>query len=115
MKFFTFTILFALLLSSTTYSQMRLGLPDQNALNKLSVFSTGSMGREKMKRVDLRAYLPPIGNQGKRSSCTAWATGYGLKGLQEVIDQKWRANSFDFLVQKYGYPDLYLCRIIPYF
>ena len=72
---------------------MRMELPDQKALDDLSVFSTGSTGRENMKRVDLRAYLPPIGNQGKRSSCTAWATGYGLKGLQEVLDQRWKANS----------------------
>ena len=31
--------------------------------------------------VDLRAWLPPVGNQGSQGSCTAWATAYGAMSL----------------------------------
>lgn len=34
---------------------------------------------------DLSEFLPPIGNQGRQGSCTAWATTYYLKSFQERI------------------------------
>ena len=35
--------------------------------------------------VDLRAYLPPPGDQGKQNACIAFALGYGLKSFQETL------------------------------
>ena len=37
---------------------------------------------------DLSADLPPIGNQGKQSSCVGWAAAYALKSFQEKIETK---------------------------
>ena len=30
-------------------------------------------------RVDFRAYMPPVGNQGNQGSCAAWAAGYAVR------------------------------------
>jgi hypothetical protein len=37
---------------------------------------------------DLSADLPPVGNQGKQSSCVGWAAAYALKSFQEKIETK---------------------------
>lgn len=40
--------------------------------------------------VDLREWLPPVGNQGEQGSCTAWATAYGAMSFlfrQAVSEQ----------------------------
>ncbi len=44
-------------------------------------------------RADLSAFLPPVGNQGRQGSCTAWATTYYVKTLQENKERKWNLNA----------------------
>ena len=41
------------------------------------------------ERVDLRAGLPPVGDQGMQNSCVAWAVGYYYKSFQEAREQQW--------------------------
>lgn len=43
-------------------------------------------------RIDLRRFLPAIGDQGDQQSCTGWAVAYACKSYLEVLDQGWRAN-----------------------
>jgi C1A family cysteine protease len=31
------------------------------------------------KKVDLSAFFPPVGNQGRQGSCVAWSIGYGMR------------------------------------
>ncbi len=40
-------------------------------------------------RYDMQALVPPVKNQEKTLSCTAWASGYYMKTIQEGIDQGW--------------------------
>jgi hypothetical protein len=42
--------------------------------------SQASFSAAKLAAVDLSAYTPPVGEQGAVNSCTAWATGYYLRG-----------------------------------
>ena len=44
-------------------------------------------------QIDLSANLPPIGDQGRQGSCTAWATGYYYKTFQEGKEQAWSVTS----------------------
>src|ERR1043165_6584953 len=37
---------------------------------------------------DLSADLPPVGNQGKQSSCVGWAAAYALKSFEEKVETK---------------------------
>ncbi len=39
--------------------------------------------------VDLSDKMPPIGNQGSQSSCTAWAVAYSTKSYQEKRQNNW--------------------------
>ncbi|MDQ7780658.1 MAG: C1 family peptidase [Planctomycetota bacterium] len=48
-----------------------------------------------MPRIDLRGYMPAIGNQIPQNSCTAWATAYAAKSYLEVIDQGWTPDRAD--------------------
>lgn len=45
--------------------------------------------------VDLRAGLPPVGDQGRQNSCVAWAVGYYYKSYQEAREQLWSLASQD--------------------
>lgn len=42
--------------------------------------------------VDLSQYMPPVGNQGKQGSCTAWSMGYYTKTYQEFLERGWDIN-----------------------
>ena len=39
--------------------------------------------------VDLSPNFPAPGDQGRQSSCTAWASAYALKSYQEGVEMKW--------------------------
>jgi hypothetical protein len=41
------------------------------------------------KSADLSDKMPPVGNQGKQSSCVAWTVAYALKSYQERDEEKW--------------------------
>jgi hypothetical protein len=43
-------------------------------------------------RVDLRKWLPPVGNQGNEGSCVGWAVAYACKSYLEARDRQWRPN-----------------------
>ena len=42
--------------------------------------------------VDLSANLPPVGSQGRQSSCVGWALGYYYKAYQESVERGWDLN-----------------------
>ncbi|HEY5532173.1 MAG TPA: hypothetical protein VIK22_09260, partial [Candidatus Anoxymicrobiaceae bacterium] len=44
-------------------------------------------------KVDLSRGDLPIGNQGKQSSCVAWASSYYYKTLQEAKDHSWSLST----------------------
>lgn len=46
-------------------------------------------------KFDLSQYAPPIGNQGRQSSCVGWAVAYGLKTMQEQAERDWGADKAD--------------------
>ena len=39
--------------------------------------------------VDLSNFLPPVGDQGRQNSCTAWAVGYYYKTFEEKKENGW--------------------------
>jgi Papain family cysteine protease len=78
-------------LSSTLFSQQNkfqtgLIFSTQEELEGIPLASLPYSGKELAKFVDLSGKLPTPGNQGKQSSCVAWATGYALKAYQEKIE-----------------------------
>jgi hypothetical protein len=44
--------------------------------------------------IDLSAYNPPVGNQGEIGSCSAWATGYYLRGWYAKRDGYYPSHGF---------------------
>lgn len=46
-------------------------------------------------RVMLEQFFPPIGNQGNKGTCVAWATGYNLKTALNAIDNKWTKKQLE--------------------
>lgn len=40
-------------------------------------------------KVSLEEFFPPIGDQGDKGTCVAWAVGYNLKTALNAIDNKW--------------------------
>lgn len=42
-------------------------------------------------RVDLSADMPPVGRQGRQSSCVAWAVAYAVRSYLENRDRHWDA------------------------
>lgn len=41
------------------------------------------------EKVSLEEYFPPIGDQGSKGTCVAWAVGYNLKTALNAIDNGW--------------------------
>jgi hypothetical protein len=54
---------------------------------------TGLHGEQLPAQVDLRPFLPPPGDQGKQSSCIAFALAYGMKSMQETRETAARAGT----------------------
>jgi transcription initiation factor IIF auxiliary subunit len=60
--------------------------------DKLPEWKPDDEGVGEFYRIDLRRYLPPVGNQGSQNSCTGFAVGYAAKTYLEVRDQNWQPN-----------------------
>ncbi|MDR5589072.1 C1 family peptidase [Christiangramia sp. SM2212] len=53
--------------------------------------------------LDLSQYLPPIGDQGKQGSCTAWAVSYYMKSFQEILENGLPIDSTNIKSPAYTY------------
>lgn len=62
---------------------------DVDSLNRLdSIDSLPS-------RVMLEQFFPPIGDQGTKGTCVAWATGYNIKTALNAIEKKWTKEQLE--------------------
>jgi C1A family cysteine protease len=61
------------------------------AINFASTFSNNNLPSQ----VDLSPYLPPIGNQGNKGSCVAWATAYYAKTSSEAIMKNYSSGQLN--------------------
>ncbi|MCB9832065.1 MAG: C1 family peptidase [Planctomycetes bacterium] len=66
--------------------------PTEEQLTGLRVFEAPEVELIEEKVVDLRRWMPPVGNQSM-NDCTAWAVGYGAKSYLEARDQGWRPDA----------------------
>jgi len=60
------------------------------------------------KNVSLEFLFPPIGNQGERGTCVAWAVGYNLKTALNAIDNHWTREQLDSAKNQTSPKDLWL-------
>ncbi len=91
------TFIFSLSLSA---QDVALGLkftpPEQ--LQGIPMASTPFAGDELPRFVDMSNRMPPAGNQGRQSSCVAWAVGYACKSFQEKYEENtnyWNGGSLN--------------------
>lgn len=56
---------------------------DRASFDQAQVFEPLAPG-ELPRKVSLEAYAPPAGDQGTQGSCTAWATAYSARTIQEA-------------------------------
>jgi hypothetical protein len=77
-----------LLVASNGWAQGYIPTPEDQ-LRSIPMAPTPFAGAELPESVDLSANMPPPGEQGNQSSCTAWATAYALKSFHEKNEMKW--------------------------
>lgn len=58
--------------------------------------------------VMLEKYFPPIGDQGNKGTCVAWAVGYNLKTALNAIDSGWTPDMLKKPEYQTSPKDLYL-------
>jgi C1A family cysteine protease len=68
------------------------GLADggTGATTPISVGSLGTVGSSNKtlpSRIDLTPFLPPVGDQGSKGTCAAWAVGYNAKTAANAINK----------------------------
>ena len=61
------------------------------------------------KVVSLERYFPPIGDQGDKGTCVAWAVGYNLKTALNAIDGRWDSTKLSQPSYQTSPKDLWLC------
>lgn len=59
-------------------------------------------------KVMLEQYFPPIGDQGDKGTCVAWAVGYNLKTALNAIDNGWSPEMLSQTSNQTSPKDLYL-------
>lgn len=59
--------------------------------------------------VMLEHFFPPIGNQGDKGTCVAWAVGYNLKTALNAIAGKWTTDDLAQPSHQTSPKDLWLC------
>lgn len=60
---------------------------DPKDLAGIPLASTPFSGTELPDAVDLSDRMPPVGQQGRQSSCVAWSVAYAVKSYQEEIEE----------------------------
>lgn len=60
-------------------------------------------------KVMLEQFFPPIGDQGNKGTCVAWASGYNLKTALNAIDSGWTAEMLTQPKYQTSPKDLWLC------
>lgn len=58
--------------------------------------------------VSLEKYFPPIGDQGNKGTCVAWAVGYNLKTALNAIQNQWDSTMLRQPVNQTSPKDLFL-------
>ncbi len=58
--------------------------------------------------VSLEQFFPPIGDQGKKGTCVAWAVGYNLKTALNAIDHHWDSSMLSLPSYQTSPQDLWL-------
>lgn len=59
--------------------------------------------------VMLEQFFPPIGDQGDKGTCVAWAVGYNLKTALNAITGKWTSDDLAQPSHQTSPKDLWLC------
>jgi C1A family cysteine protease len=59
--------------------------------------------------VSIEHLFPPIGDQGNKGTCVAWAVGYNLKTALNAIDNHWAPEQLDSAIYQTSPKDLWLC------
>ena len=67
---------------------------DRNAVQGLEDFQEGVITDRLPEAVDLRPFLPQVGEQ-TMNDCAAWAFGYAGRSYLEAIDQGWKPDQPD--------------------
>ena len=57
----------------------------------------------------LEKFFPPIGDQGSKGTCVAWAVGYNLKTALNAIEKHWDASALALTENQTSPKDLWLC------
>lgn len=60
-------------------------------------------------KVLLEQFFPPIGDQGNKGTCVAWAVGYNLKTALNAIDSHWSIEQLAQATNQTSPKDLWLC------
>ncbi|MBM3297609.1 MAG: C1 family peptidase, partial [Candidatus Aminicenantes bacterium] len=70
--------------------ERRLGLrpATPEMLRGIPLAFTPYSAAELPRAVDLSKDMPPVGNQGKQMSCTAWSVAYAVKSYQEKLEER---------------------------
>ena len=58
--------------------------------------------------VDLREYMPPIGNQGQYGTCTSWATGYYTRTMVHARENDLSTSDLESESNQFSPLDIYL-------
>ena len=60
-------------------------------------------------KVMLEHLFPPVGDQGDKGTCVAWAVGYNLKTALNAIDNHWNTSMLAQPAKQTSPKDLWLC------
>ena len=80
-------LVFISLNTISVHAQYATGLADEDPnYSTTSLVLLPSSKADLPRNIDLRAYCPYPGNQGKIASCVGWAVGYGLMTIEKAIE-----------------------------
>jgi hypothetical protein len=94
----TFSILFYSIIAFGQDVALGLKFTPTEQLQGIPMASTPFAGEDLPRTIDLSNRMPPAGNQGRQSSCVAWAVGYACKSYQEKYEENtsyWSGSSIN--------------------